>query len=231
MQVSNQAEAVSDQEERGPRARTARLMLDTAVQLMQGGVVPSVSDVAEAAQVSRATAYRYFPSQAALVHAVVDEALGPILDWRSDAAQAGERVRDLFEGAMPRIDAFEATFRAALQLSLQQWAKRQAGTLGSEPAFTRGHRIELIRKASQPLPDAVGDAERQRLAKALSLMFGIESLIVLKDIWGDGAEEARGVVLWAAQALVDATLAEAQAPDHNLVGPNTRPLELKKPTK
>ena len=138
---------MNDHEERGPRARTARLMLDTAVQLMQGGMMPSVSDVAEAARVSRATAYRYFPSQAALVQAVVDEALGPILDWRSDATEAGERVRDLFEGAMPRIDAFEATFRAALKLSLDQWAQRQAGTLGSEPEFTRGHRIDLLSKA------------------------------------------------------------------------------------
>ena len=34
---------------------------------------------------------------------------------------------------MPRIEAFEATFKAALKLSLDQWARRQAGTLGAEP--------------------------------------------------------------------------------------------------
>src|SRR5690606_1141187 len=51
-------------EERGARARTRKLMLETASSLMQEGVTPSVSDVAEAAGVSRATAYRYFPSQA-----------------------------------------------------------------------------------------------------------------------------------------------------------------------
>src|SRR5690606_22736132 len=49
--------------QRGARARTRRLMLETATALMQQGVTPSVSDVAEAAAVSRATAYRYFPSQ------------------------------------------------------------------------------------------------------------------------------------------------------------------------
>jgi AcrR family transcriptional regulator len=203
---------VIEADERGARARTARLMLDTAVQLMQGGMVPSVTDVAEAAEVSRATAYRYFPSQAALVHSVVDEALGPILDWRSDSAEALDRTRDLFESSMPRIDAFEATFRAALKLSLEQWAQRQAGTLGNEPAFTRGHRIELLREAAAPLRGRIPEAGFDRLTKALSLLFGIEALIVMKDIWGDSAEEAQKVVLWAAEALVNTALAVAEKP-------------------
>ena len=130
--------------ERGPRARTRRLMLDTASRLMQAGATPSVSEVAEAAGVSRATAYRYFPSQAALVQAVVDEGLGPILTWQSRSADPRRRVAELLDTAMPRIEAFEATFKAALKLSLDQWARRQAGTLGTEPQFTRGHRIDLL---------------------------------------------------------------------------------------
>src|SRR6478736_2916702 len=85
---AEQAQAVV----RGPRARTKRLMLETATRLMQSGVTPSVTEVAEAAEVSRATAYRYFPSQAALVQAVVDEGLGPILEWRSDSSDAERRV-------------------------------------------------------------------------------------------------------------------------------------------
>jgi AcrR family transcriptional regulator len=213
MVVSNQERSSPESEERGARARTARLMLDTAVQLMQGGIVPSVSDVAEAAEVSRATAYRYFPSQAALVHAVVDAALGPILDWRSQSNNACERTHDLLESSMPRIDDFEATFRAALKLSLDQWAQRQAGTLGNEPAFTRGHRVDLLRDAIAPLRGKVSEAEFDRLAKALSLLFGIEALIVLKDIWGSGAKEARDVVQWAAAALISAAL-----PDNSNLG-------------
>ena len=127
--------------ERGPRARTRRLLVETAIGLMQRGLTPSVSDVAEAAEVSRATAYRYFPSQAALVHAVVDAALGPILDWRSDKADAAARVRGLIESSLPRIVEFEATFKAALRLSLEQWAQHQAGTLGAEQPFKpRRHR-------------------------------------------------------------------------------------------
>ncbi|WP_172426361.1 TetR/AcrR family transcriptional regulator [Rhizobium leguminosarum] len=197
--------------ERGPRARTRKLMLETATRLMQSGITPSVSEVAEAAEVSRATAYRYFPSQAALVHAVVDEALGPILSWSSDSPDARTRVADLLATAMPRIDEFEATFKAALKLSLDQWAQRQAGTLGNEPLFTRGHRVDLLKCVTAPLQGTVPPESRERLAQALSLVFGVEVLIVLKDIWGLTSESAQSVAEWAARALVDTALRQAES--------------------
>lgn len=195
--------------QRGARARTRRLMLETATALMQQGVTPSVSDVAEAAAVSRATAYRYFPSQAALVSAMVDEALGPILDWQSEAADAEQRVVDLFTVTMPRILEFEATFKAALKLSLEQWARRQAGTLGDEPHFKRGHRVELLQSAIAPLRRSLPRKQFQRLAEALSLVYGLEVLIVLKDIWGRDFEESHDTAIWAARTLVRAAIAES----------------------
>lgn len=210
MNVSLQPRSFVGIGERGARARTARLMLETAVRVMQNGIVPSVSDVAEEAGVSRATAYRYFPSQAALVHAVVDEALGPILEWSSSESDAERRVGDLIGTSIPRIEAFEATFRAALKHSLEQWAARRQGGSGLEPQFTRGHRVELLRKAIAPLHPALPEASLDRLAKALSLVFGVETLVILKDIWNVDANEAREVALWSGRALVRAAIAEAE---------------------
>lgn len=206
MDVSRQSTEAEADPARGPRARTRRLMLETATRLMQSGATPSVSEVAEAAEVSRATAYRYFPSQAALVHAVVDEALGPILTRAGDRAKAEDRVDDLLRTSLPRIEEFEATFKAALKLSLEQWAKRQAGALGDEPAFTRGHRIELLQDALLPLRDALAEDDFQRLAQALSLLYGVEALVVLKDIWGLDGERVQTVTRWAASALVRAAV-------------------------
>lgn len=184
-------------------------MLDTAIGLMQQGATPSVSDVAEAAGVSRATAYRYFPSQATLVHAVVHAALGPIVEWTSDSADAEARVVDLLAATMPRILEFEATFKAALKLSLEQWARSRAGTLGEEPPFTRGHRVELLQAALSPLRQTLSPSEFQRLARALSLVYGVEVLLVLKDLWGLDYEASRDTATWAARALVRAAVAEA----------------------
>ena len=211
MGVSFQQSDLVSEPERGPRARTRRLMLETAVTLMQAGHTPSVSDVAEAAEVSRATAYRYFPSQAALVHAVVDAGLGPILEWQSDSDDAETRVRDLLALSMPRIAEFEATFRAALKLSLDQWARRRAGTLGDEPPFARGHRVDVLQAAIAPLRKTLGEQKFKRLAQALSLSYGLEVLLVLQDMWGLEFDEAQEVAQWTASALVRTALADASS--------------------
>lgn len=234
MAVSLQQPSVADEAERGPRARTRKLMLETAVALMQAGQTPSVSDIAEAAGVSRATAYRYFPSQAALVHAVVDAGLGPILDWRSDSTDAEARMRELLALSMPRITEFQATFRAALKLALEQWARGRAGTLGEEPPFKRGHRVEVVQAAIAPLRQTLSDAQFERLAQALSLSYGLELLLVLQDIWGLDFDAAQGVAEWTVSALIRTAVAEAQADAG--AGPSTviKPMrtnkDLEKPT-
>jgi AcrR family transcriptional regulator len=185
-----------------------KIMQETAMRLMQSGIVPSVSDVAEAADVSRATAYRYFPSQAAMMQAAVDEALGPVLSWESSSADVEKRVAGLFAFAYPRMQEFEVTHRAALLLALEQWSRRQAGTMGDEPRVVRGNRRGLLRTAVSPLKGEMSHASTERLAQALSLMFGIESIVVLKDIWGLDSKETSSVASWAARALVRAALQE-----------------------
>ena len=104
-------------------------------------MIPSVSEVAEAAEVSRATAYRYFPSQAAMIQEAVDEALGPILEWQLGFARCrGRRISELIAFAYPRMETYEATLRAALQLAIDAVGARKAGTLGDEQPIVRGHR-------------------------------------------------------------------------------------------
>ncbi len=215
MSVSGQVRERSAAAERGPRVRMRRHMLAAAIRLMQDGFVPSVSDVAEAAEVSRATAYRYFPSQAAMVQAVVDEALGPIRAWRSASDDADANVAELFAFAFPRMLEYEATHRAALSQALDQWTRRQAGTLGAEPRIVRGNRKNLIRDALAPLEGRVPAATFDKLAQSLSLIFGIEAIIVLKDIWNVDDAELRGLALWAAHALVEAAVAESPSAGHS----------------
>jgi len=211
MLVSRQARSPVVAVEKGPRARMKRIMLDTAMGLMQHGLIPSVSDVAEAAEVSRATAYRYFPSQAALIQATVDEALGPILGWTSESADPEDRVTELLSFALPRIEEYEATHRAALRLALDQWTRSRAGTLGAEERFVRGHRKALLADAMKPLKRKLGRLAFERAIQSLSLIFGTEAFVVLKDMWGLDGGEARRVAIWAAHALVRAATAEVSA--------------------
>ena len=195
--------------ERGPRARMKKVMLDTAMGLMQRGLIPSVTDVAEAAEVSRATAYRYFPSQATMIQAAVNEALGPILDWSSDLDDPQARIADLLAFAYPRIEEYEATHRAVLLLSLYQWTRRQAGTLGGEAEIVRGNRKGLLAEAVKPLRGRLGRPAFDKLTQSLSLIFGTEAFVVLKDIWSLDREQAQRVAIWAAHALVRAAIDES----------------------
>ncbi len=199
-------------QDRGPRARTRRLILETAIELMQHGTVPSVSELAEAAEVSRATAYRYFPDQARLVDAVVGEALGPILDWERTSDDAETAVTDLLEFSLPRIGQFEATFRAALKLSLEQWARRQEGAAADADApVRRGHRIPRLAYALAPLAEELSPERFARLHHALAVLFGIESYITLRDICRMDHDAAQRLVVWSARALIEATVAEEHA--------------------
>jgi len=204
---------------RGPRARMRRMMLDAAMRLMQDGLVPSISDVAEAAQVSRATAYRYFPTQSELIQAAVDEALGPILKWSSTSEDAEQRVGELIQFSYPRMHDFEVPLRGALRLALDQWARVRAGKLAAKDAMVRGHRIALLTAAVAPLRRKLGKVRTERLTQALSLVFGTEAFVVLKDIWGLDPAEAEEVALWTCRALVRCAAEDLAPPVRRRRGP------------
>ena len=197
--------------ERGVKAATFHLLLDTAMSLIRSeGHVPSVAEVALHAKVSRATAYRYFPSRGALTTAVIDSSLGPVRSFSDDGLAGRERLHHLFKQTFPRFKEFEAPLRAAAQLSLEQWALERAGRLEEEP-YRRGHRIGILEHAIAPFAKDMPAAVRDRLHRALSVVYGIEPYVVLKDIWGLGDREVERIALWMADALVDAALREAGA--------------------
>lgn len=68
----------SELQYKGTRKRTYVLLVTTALDLFEKGAMPSVSELALEAGVSRATAYRYFPTQTDLITAVVNESLGTL---------------------------------------------------------------------------------------------------------------------------------------------------------
>jgi len=193
---------------RGVKASTFRLLLDTAMELIrQAGHVPSMAEVAQHSGVSRATVYRYFPSRSALIAAVMDASLGPVRDFSSPHADGPRRVRDVFERTFPLFQAFEPQMRAAVQLSLEQWAQERAGTLEEEP-YRRGHRVRILGNAIAPLASVLEPATQMRLHQALTVVYGIETYMVLKDIWGLSDRAVEKVALWMADALLAAAMAE-----------------------
>ena len=74
------------------KQRTRGALVDAARYLLAGGTVPTVEAAAAAASISRTTAYRYFPSQGALLLAAHPELTPGSLLPRDAPAEVAERV-------------------------------------------------------------------------------------------------------------------------------------------
>jgi AcrR family transcriptional regulator len=191
--------------EAGVRGRTYRLLLAQAMDLAADGRLVTVAEVAAAAGVSRATAYRYFPSRSRLISAIIGESLGPVRRFESRKVDGRERVQELFTKTFPRFRQFEPHMRAALQLSLEHWALERSGRIDEEP-YRRGHRVAILKRVASPLKSKMREGEFSRLLCGLSMIFGIEPYVVLKDIWGCSDREVQATARWMADAMIDAAL-------------------------
>jgi len=139
---------------------------------------------------------------------VLEEALRPVRRYAPQAADGLSRLRELFEKTYPRFTEYEPHMRAALQLALEHGSLERAGLLEEEP-FRRGHRRYLLDRAAAPLKAKLGAKAYERLLKALSIVYGIEPYVVLKDIWGATDREVEALSRWVLDALVGTALRQA----------------------
>ena len=186
------------------RMRTRKDLLQAASRMMKQGAKPSLEEVAAEALVSRATAYRYFPTvEALLVEAALDVAV--------------PQAEDLFHGTstddpvarLERLDAAldevlvanEASFRMMLAHSLQRAPTDGAG---AEIPARQNRRTPLIEAALAPSRKQFKPAALKNLRKALALIIGTEAKVVFRDVLQLDDADARNVRRWAIRALVEA---------------------------
>jgi hypothetical protein len=143
-----------------------------------------------------------------MISAGVDFSLGPVRQAASSIADGRERIEELFRQTFPRLREYEPQLRAALQVSLSDMALERAGRLTEEP-YRRGHRIDILSHAAMPLKPRLRKRGFDRLVRALSVVYGIEAYVVLRDIWGARDREIQAIARWIADALVEAALRDA----------------------
>jgi len=85
----------------------------------------------------------------------------------------------------------------------------KAGLLKETP-YRRGHRIQILDKALEPLKSQLPQDIYSQLHKSLSVVYGVEIFIVLKDIWNEKNKHVLDTMLWMADALIEAALAQAK---------------------
>lgn len=195
------------------RYRTRKDLLEAAARLLREGRSPSVAEVADAARISRATAYRYFPSREALLAEAPldDEQPTPESLFAGDATTDPVARLDKAEAAMHRATfANPAQYRAMLARLLAS-ADRNADHGDGRRALPvrQNRRTALIDAALEPARRRFDRATYEKLRAALALVFGTESMIVFRDVLGLDPAAARRVKQWAIRALVEAALADS----------------------
>jgi AcrR family transcriptional regulator len=181
------------------RRRTRQDLLRAASDLMKAGRRPTLEEAAEAALVSRATAYRYFPSiEALLVEASLDVAFPDPAE-----ALAGAPVDDAaarLEAVDAAMDAMILANEAALRTMLAHTVQPGAT---SEPR-RQNRRTVLIEAALEPVEDEFAPRDLARLKAALAVMMGTESMVVFKDVLQLDDKAAAEVRRWAIRAMTAA---------------------------
>jgi AcrR family transcriptional regulator len=193
----------------GPRERTWRLLREAARELLRSGKPLTVPAVAEVAGVSRATAYRYFPTNDAVVlHASMSLADDPLADaeWAPPTATSSgeltDRAADLVRATAAWAFEHENELRTMLRLSL---APERANLRPRRGPTNRRRWIDALLK---DLPPEVSPSARRRLAAALTPLFGSDAIVWTTDVAELSRDEAVEVLAWMAQALIAATLAD-----------------------
>jgi AcrR family transcriptional regulator len=188
------------------KQRTRAALVAAARTLVaEGGATPTVEEAAAAASVSRTTAYRYFPSQSALLVAAHPET-GTISLVPDDAGQDVEKRLLGTVAAFTRliIDT-EQQQRTMLRISLAPHHS------ADDLPLRQGRAIAWFEEALTPLRPMLSDAGVHRLAVAVRSAVGIEALVWLTDVAGLSRGEAAEQMLWTAGAMLRQALADAGA--------------------
>jgi AcrR family transcriptional regulator len=191
------------------KERTREALVGAAKELARRGAAPSVAEAAEHARVSRATAYRYFPTQESLLIEVSDvtpmvASVEELLKKQTgDDAEA--RLAELLDAFGPIVVAEEVPLRTALRVYLDTWleARRKGETA---PRVREGRRMRWLDGALAPARKQLPKAEWRRLRAALALTLSIDALVVMKDVAQLGDEEALEVLRWTALTLLRSAL-------------------------
>lgn len=193
------------------KQRTRSELLRAARALQNEGRVPTVVDVADAAGISRTTAYRYFPTQEVLL---AEATADPLIDAISNAieqaqaeADVVERVDAVFAALAPLMIRHEPELRTlakiAFERSLEETHQRHLPLLS-------GRWIKAWDGILEPLRRRVNPARYAVMVRALGTLLSAESINVLRDACDFDDPAAAAAIRLSARAMVRGFLLDLQ---------------------
>jgi AcrR family transcriptional regulator len=214
--ISRQDESITKRERSNQKARTRKAILDAAVELLRDGHLATVPEAAERAQVSVATAYRYFPSGEILA----EEASYQAIDFDSYVKEVFAALDAAGDDVHARVEAFartigsmmlnnQAPFRLAARLGSDTWFAQQRMAPEDRGPVRMGRRIAQTRQALVPLEGKITDERMEQLVAAFSMAVGSEAMISLIDVAQLDPEAALEVMITTCRWILDGALRDA----------------------
>jgi AcrR family transcriptional regulator len=187
------------------KARTRHAMVAAARHLIAAGEVPTVEQAADAAGVSRATAYRYFPNQREMLVATHPEIEARSLLGTNPPDDVGARLDRVVDELTRILMENEPGLRTMLRLSLESEGSHRERLL-----LRQGRAIGWLEDALQPLRGNIPRADMRRLVYAIRCVVGVEALVWLCDVAGLSRKDAVEQMRWSARRLFRAALPDGK---------------------
>jgi AcrR family transcriptional regulator len=188
--------------------RTRNALMEAAARLMREGKVPTIEEVADAAQVSRATAYRYFPTQEHILAGTAVLTANLDGDARLEAGMTSDdpalRLDHVVQTFHARFSGNELAYRTLLSLMLNR--PNPDSDNPDQPYMRASRQVYWLQQALAPLEIQIDSERLERLIAALVAATGLEAYTALRDVSLLDAPQAREIMRWMAQALLRATL-------------------------
>ncbi|OWU83425.1 hypothetical protein ATO6_18410 [Oceanicola sp. 22II-s10i] len=187
------------------KSRTREAILAGAREVLARGEPVTVNAAAEAAGISRATAYRYFSDPAVLAA----EAGLAVQVWPYDKVIEGtvtsrEKVLAVSLYIFDLSVQHETAFRTFLARNLDAWIAENG-----KRSLRGARRVPMFEAALDADRHRLSDGDFRDLVSALTLATGSEAMLALHDIAEVSGEDARRAVRVIAEALLDRYLGPA----------------------
>jgi AcrR family transcriptional regulator len=186
------------------KARTRNALIGAARELLAEGETPNVGRTADRAGISRATAFRYFSNQRALLVATYPQVEERSLLGADAPEDPIARLDAVTEELGRQILEYEPELRTHLRLSLEP-ARNQPDEL----PLRQGRAIGWIEDALRPVRDHMPARDLRRLVLAIRATIGIEPLVWLTDVGGVSREQAVDIMRSSARSLLRTALSDS----------------------
>ncbi len=185
------------------KRRTRNDLLRAARAIRDAGAVPTVGDAANAAGISRATAYRYFPTQESLL---AEASTGPLIDRVVEVVHGAagmsdpvQRVDAVFKALAPLMLKHEAELRSLLKSSLERSLQ---GDSERELPIRSARWVLAWDDVLAPFRARVSTERYATMVRSLSALLGVETILVMLDACDRDAKRTVEAICRAARAMV-----------------------------